>query len=159
MLGFGISRMVSSAEIELLLKGLELLSSLTRRLTKEQIRSALEGPILLEGLPERPSWLQVEEFIKLNRSFLATPDRRFWWKNRRKSPAYQMKLIRAFEEEAGAGGLRNVYVFSPGRIAGTRLGEAIAPAAAGLAGILTDRDLTGKKRREAIVELVKEKIR
>ena len=76
---------ITGAEIELLLKGFELLSSLTRRLTREQVRAALAGPILVEGLPERPSWLQVEEFVRLNRGFLSTPDRRLWWKNRRKS--------------------------------------------------------------------------
>ncbi len=150
---------ITGAEIELLLKGLELLSSLTRRLTREQIRSALEGPILIEGLPERPSWLQVEEFIRLNRSFLSTPDRRLWWKNRRKSPIYQMKLIHAFEAEAGAGSLRKIYVFRPGRIAGGRLGDAIAPAAAGLASILADKSMNGKEQREAVVDLVRETLR
>lgn len=150
---------ISPAELELIFKGLDLLAGLTRRLTREQIRSALEGPILIEGFPERPSWLQVEECIRLNRSFLSTPERRLWWRNRRKSPSYQMKLIRDFAEEAGTGVLRKIYVFHPGKISGRRLGEAVAPAAAGLARILTNDALGGKERRVAVLDLLQETLR
>lgn len=100
-------------QIELAVEGLMFLKSLPGRLSQNAIKEALAGPILFSSLPELPSWLMVQEYIKRHPEFLNTARLKTTWRKRDRDPSTQMLLIGEFVRRAQGETHQKLYAFAP----------------------------------------------
>lgn len=87
---------ITAYDVRVIADGLLLAKALHGEVTRENAVRLLSQPIHADTLPVLPDWVHVKRFIEHHPEYIATRDRREWWRNSDHSATDRRKLVREF---------------------------------------------------------------